>query len=350
MSKRRLFVGDLAPEFILPSHQGTMVTSEYLCGKPLVIVFYGTDQRHEAIAQICSFRDLYSQFQNLGANVISISMDSVEFRCEFAKKYKLPFFLLSDVNYEISTAFNVCEKITSNGQNGLIFYRKIFLLDANRKITKIYDQVDPHTDVLQVIEDLKKLVAKKTSHQIFMQAPVLLISDVFDAEFCQKLIHIWKTKGNFDSGFPQQPDGENTRAYQPNYSHKIRQDHILQGEDLQEVLDLISTRIFPEIWKAFNYQVNRCNESRVICYDSDRGGYFRPHRDNTNPDQAHRKFALTINLNVGEYEGAYLKFPEYGLDLYQPETGGAVIFSCSLLHEVTDITAGKRFAIRAFID
>ncbi len=95
--------------------------------------------------------------------------------------------------------------------------------------------------------------------------------------------------------------------------------------------------------------MNRYEDLKVICYDSDRGGYFRPHRDNTTPGTAHRKFAMSINLNVGEYEGGYLRFPEYGLHLYKPETGSAVIFSCSLLHEVTDITSGRSFALTAFI-
>ena len=46
----------------------------------------------------------------------------------------------------------------------------------------------------------------------------------------------------------------------------------------------------------------------VACYDSTEGGYFRPHRDNTTKGTAHRRFAVTLNLNSDEYEGGYLRF------------------------------------------
>ena len=107
-------------------------------------------------------------------------------------------------------------------------------------------------------------------------------------------------------------------------------------------------RIFPEIKKAFDYDASRREEYKIACYDASRGGYFRAHRDNTTPGTAHRKFAMTLNLNAEEYAGGYLRFPEYGPHVYKPSTGSAVIFSCSLLHEATDVTAGRRFALLSF--
>jgi predicted 2-oxoglutarate/Fe(II)-dependent dioxygenase YbiX len=87
----------------------------------------------------------------------------------------------------------------------------------------------------------------------------------------------------------------------------------------------------------------------VSCYDSSSGGYFRAHRDNTTKGTAHRRFAVTINLNVGEYEGANLVFPEFGSRAYCAPTGGAVVFSCSLLHEVLPVTKGRRYAFLPFL-
>ena len=63
------------------------------------------------------------------------------------------------------------------------------------------------------------------------------------------------------------------------------------------------------------------------------------HRDNTTKGTAHRRFAVTINLNAGEFEGGELRFPEFGPRTYRPPTGGAVVFSCSLLHEAPPVTA-----------
>jgi predicted 2-oxoglutarate/Fe(II)-dependent dioxygenase YbiX len=98
---------------------------------------------------------------------------------------------------------------------------------------------------------------------------------------------------------------------------------------------------------AFNYEVSRFEDFRIACYDSARGGYFRPHRDNTTEGTAHRRFAMSLLLN-DDYEGGTLRFPEYGLHEYRPDAGSAVVFSCSLLHEATDVTRGQRFVLLSF--
>ena len=73
------------------------------------------------------------------------------------------------------------------------------------------------------------------------------------------------------------------------------------------------------------------------------------HRDNVEPSVAHRRFAVTINLNAQDYQGGELRFPEFSDQLYKPGSGAAVVFSCSLLHEVVGMREGSRFAILAFL-
>lgn len=48
------------------------------------------------------------------------------------------------------------------------------------------------------------------------------------------------------------------------------------------------------------------------------------------------------------YQGGELRFPEYSRALYAPETGGAVVFSCALLHEALPVTQGRRFGAFTF--
>jgi predicted 2-oxoglutarate/Fe(II)-dependent dioxygenase YbiX len=62
-----------------------------------------------------------------------------------------------------------------------------------------------------------------------------------------------------------------------------------------------------------------------------------------------RRFAVSLNLNLGEYEGGLLRFPEFGSQVYTAPAGGAVVFSCSLLHEATPVTRAKRFAFLPFL-
>ena len=62
----------------------------------------------------------------------------------------------------------------------------------------------------------------------------------------------------------------------------------------------------------------------------------------------HRRYALVINLNTGDYEGGYLRLPEYGAQMLNLPLGGAVVFSCSLLHLATPVTKGRRFVVVGF--
>jgi hypothetical protein len=117
------------------------------------------------------------------------------------------------------------------------------------------------------------------------------------------------------------------------------------SSESQELIEAIRRRLLPEVLKGFGFRVSRMEHFRVGCYDSASGGYFAPHRDNTTPLTKHRRYALTLNLNTGDYEGGLLRFPEYGPQLYAPPAGGAVVFHCSQLGAVQltgQILLGRR--------
>jgi predicted 2-oxoglutarate/Fe(II)-dependent dioxygenase YbiX len=98
----------------------------------------------------------------------------------------------------------------------------------------------------------------------------------------------------------------------------------------------------------FQYQATRMDRYIVSCYDSAVGGHFYRHRDNINAGAQHRRFAVTINLNK-DYDGCDLVFPEFGRRTYRAPHGGAVVFSCGALHQVTPVTRGRRYAFLAFL-
>jgi predicted 2-oxoglutarate/Fe(II)-dependent dioxygenase YbiX len=100
---------------------------------------------------------------------------------------------------------------------------------------------------------------------------------------------------------------------------------------------------------AFQFEATRVERYIVACYEAEHRGHFNPHRDNTTKGTAHRKFAVTINLNSEEYEGGNLRFPEFGDRTYRASTGGAIVFSCGLLHEATPVTSGRRYAFLPFL-
>ncbi len=180
-----------------------------------------------------------------------------------------------------------------------------------------------------------------------VSAPVLLTPRIFEPAFCEQLIAHYRQIGGQPSGFMREVDGVTTLVMSD--EHKRRSDVIIEDGALQkQVVARLSRRLLPQIEKAFHYKATRIERYLVARYDAGTGGFFRPHRDNTTKGTAHRRFAVSINLNA-DYEGGDLRFPEFGPRTWRPPPGGAVVFSCSVLHEATPVTRGERFAFLPFL-
>jgi predicted 2-oxoglutarate/Fe(II)-dependent dioxygenase YbiX len=224
--------------------------------------------------------------------------------------------------------------------------RTTYITDWHFRVVKAYHDVAVEGHAAQVLADTKKHLFFDEPIKIQRHAPVLLIPNVLSTDVCTELIDLWERGGNEDSGFMKQIDGKTVGM--TDYSHKIRRDHFMGRGPLEEkVKRAMAHRVTPMMLQAFNYNATRREDFRIACYDASRGGYFRPHRDNTTSGTAHRRFAMSLLLN-DDYENGWLRFPEYGPHLYRPIAGSAVIFSCSLLHEATDVTAGRRFVLLSF--
>ncbi|HYZ32670.1 MAG TPA: 2OG-Fe(II) oxygenase [Crenalkalicoccus sp.] len=178
-------------------------------------------------------------------------------------------------------------------------------------------------------------------------APVLLLPRVLEPELCSRLIEAYEAGGGAESGFMLEQDGRTVGIL--DHATKRRRDQEITDEVLRRALRArIGRRIAPEMRKAFQFNPTRIERYIVACYEGANGGHFRAHRDNTTPGTAHRQFAITINLNDA-FEGGELCFPEFGARRYRMPAGGAVVFSCSLLHEAAPVTRGRRFATLPFL-
>lgn len=180
-------------------------------------------------------------------------------------------------------------------------------------------------------------------------APVLQIPNVFEAGFCRELMaHLDDACGGGDaSGVVVLEDGAQTFQLDP--SIKQRRESPPRDPALEARMhERMGRRVLPEILRAFNFHVARRDPFKLLAYPEN-AGYFRPHRDNDTPDVAHRRFALSVNLNTGGYAGGEFRFPEFGPERFSPPVGGAIVFSCSLLHEVLPVTRGQRYAMTTFL-
>jgi hypothetical protein len=223
-----------------------------------------------------------------------------------------------------------------------------YLLGLDLRVLAVARHPDPGEQARMILDTIRRVPPLPEPRPGGVQAPVLILPDIFEPALCRRLIDGYDADGGTESGFMRERDGKTVLIV--DHSHKRRSDWTIEDDALCDSLrQRVQKRIVPQIERAFQFKVTRMERYIVACYDASVGGYFQPHRDNTTKGTAHRRFAVTINLNTEEYEGGALMFPEYGRTVYRPPTGGAVVFSCGLLHQALPVTKGRRYAFLPFL-
>jgi peroxiredoxin/predicted 2-oxoglutarate/Fe(II)-dependent dioxygenase YbiX len=352
MARRTFFIGDPVPDFICDSTSSPTYHFNTAAGRYVVITFFGsaaTDKGALVINAISN--ELRKYFNDKKAAFFGVSIDS-EDKAQSRGQQSMPgirFFW--DFDRKVSIGYGAIDP-ASEADGQLIYHPFTLVLDPFfRVIGNIpLADADKHNQILANL--LANLPSVDHHAGVPIHAPVLVLPRVFDPQFCRELIKLYEQNGGGESGFMREKDGNTVGIM--DHSFKRRKDFTFEDtpehEELRTKLrSILGRRLTPEIYKSFQFNVTRIERYLVACYEGEVGGFFRAHRDNTTKGTAHRRFACTINLNADEYEGGDLRFPEFGTRNYRAPTGGAVVFSCSLLHEATPVTKGTRYAFLPFL-
>jgi peroxiredoxin Q/BCP len=136
--------GTQAPDFELPDENGNPVRlSEALADGPVVLFFYPVALSGGCTKQACHFRDLATEFKELGAQRFGISTDSVATQKEFSEFNGFDYPLLSDESGEVATSLGVKRKYITPVK------RATFVIDTDRTIRKVIASemnMDVHAD------------------------------------------------------------------------------------------------------------------------------------------------------------------------------------------------------------
>ena len=153
-STNHIKVGSKVPDFSLLEQDGKMFHLTDVLGKQnLVIYFYPKDNTQGCTKEACTFRDMYQDFTDAGAEVIGISSDSKASHIDFTESHKLPFKLLSDEDKKVRKLFGVPSDLF-----GLIDGRVTYIVDKQgiiRYIFKSQTQIGKHiSESLRIIHTL----------------------------------------------------------------------------------------------------------------------------------------------------------------------------------------------------
>jgi peroxiredoxin Q/BCP len=144
-------VGQAAPDFSLPSQEGSPVSLKQFHGKWIVLYFYPKDMTQGCTIEAHNFQQDLSKYDHDNAVIVGVSVDSTDSHKEFCAKESLTFKLLADTNKK------VVDEYGSLGSRG-VASRNTFLIDPSGKIVKVWTAVNPtkHSEeVLAALEAAK---------------------------------------------------------------------------------------------------------------------------------------------------------------------------------------------------
>jgi peroxiredoxin len=332
---KSVILGDPAPWFGAPLIGDGAFNLQVAAGRWIVLSFLGSPQDPKVDQELTGLLSDTKAFDEDKIIFCGIFTAPPEETAPYLAMSTPAISFLADYDGAISREFGA----------GLM-PRTIVLDPMLRAVADIpWDHAGGHVQTVRSV--LQSLPSVDDAAGVPLTAPALIVPRVFDFELCDFLIKVYDKIGGKDSGFLYDSNGNTSTLV--DYRLKRRNDLSILVPDVREIIrGQIVRRLVPAIECFFQFSPTRMDRYIVACYDSAIGGHFHRHRDNVNVGAQHRRFAVTINLNK-DYDGCDLVFPEFGRRSYRAPLGGAIVFSCGALHQVTPVTRGKRYAFLAFL-
>jgi len=148
--------GKAAPLFNLTAADGSKVALRELRGKDVVVYFYPKDDTPGCTKEACGFRDLWKKLRARGIVVLGISPDDSDSHLKFAKKYKLPFTLLTDPDKKVMIKYGAWGEKNMYGKKTMGVIRSTVWIGGDGKVKKHWTRVtNAEEHPAQVLETIK---------------------------------------------------------------------------------------------------------------------------------------------------------------------------------------------------
>ncbi|THD59388.1 redoxin domain-containing protein [Phenylobacterium sp.] len=327
-------VGEPAPFFAAATDGVERYSLDVVAGRWIVLMFFGTAGQQapaDGLALAIQRREL---FNGTDAALFAVSIDPND-RAQRG-------LVNSDPGIRFFWDFDLAVTRLYGAADEANLQPCLFLIDPAFRIA-----MSAPIEATGLVLDRLEKELREAPGQEAQLAPVLTLPRIFEPEFCQALIAYYHAGGATESGFAKDVDGRTVQRIDTFL--KRRSDVFIEDETvIAAIRDRLEKRLFPMIRRGLGWQPQHIERYLVSRYGDEQLGFFSRHRDDVTAGTAHRRFAVSLNLNDG-YEGGELVFPEFGMRTYRPPPGGATVFSCNMLHEATPVTKGERFVFVPFL-
>jgi predicted 2-oxoglutarate/Fe(II)-dependent dioxygenase YbiX len=320
---------------------------ETVGGRFIVLALLGTLADDHAKKAFKLLQRLRSHFDDQKLAFFGVIASPADTQTDAFKTLSKDYRFFLDYDCAISRAYGSVPVETESASSQVPYQRRWVVIDPMLRIHSVVAFQPDGSDLREIEDIVTKLPPLDRFTGFELHPPILVLPNLFEPELCEQLIGLYHQHGGEESGYMREVDGKTVAAY--DVQHKRRADYTVTDPELIKLLQAkVHRRVVPEIAKAHQFKVTRMERYIVGCYDSNSGGHFRAHRDNTTKGTAHRRFALSVNLNH-DFDGGEVSFPEFGTRSFKPPPGGGVVFSCSLMHAVSKVTRGRRYAFLPFL-
>jgi peroxiredoxin Q/BCP len=147
-------VGAVAPDFELMDGAGERWRLSSHRGKVVALLFYPRDHTSVCTRQMCSVRDRWADYIATGAEVVGISIGSVESHKKFAERHQLPQRLLADDNGDVARLLRV-KSVLGTSQRAVVVIDREGVIRTKKAIFPFFRPNDD--DVIKAIEDASQV-------------------------------------------------------------------------------------------------------------------------------------------------------------------------------------------------
>jgi peroxiredoxin Q/BCP len=145
--------GQMAPDFTLPSQDGSRISLHDFKGKWVVLYFYPKDGTPGCTVEAHNFQRDLAKYEHHHAVIVGVSVDSPGSHQEFCAKQGLTFKLAADTDKEVSRKYGSLTNLLGFKMSS----RNTFLVNPEGKIVKVWTGVSPSRHSEEVLSALDQL-------------------------------------------------------------------------------------------------------------------------------------------------------------------------------------------------